>query len=83
MRYTVTQFAGESVGLCPFWGLYLTEFELSHSNPVNRITEITHAHNLHVTLLDFVPFKISTQNNTNCSQENLLKRFFNGQLIFN
>ena len=58
MRYTVTQFARENVGLCPFRGSYVTEFELSHSNPVNRIIKITHAHNLHVKVLDFVPFTI-------------------------
>ena len=27
MRYTVTQFARESVGLCPFRGSYVREFE--------------------------------------------------------
>ena len=41
MRYTVTQLARESVGLCPFRGLYVKEFELSHSNRVNRIIKIT------------------------------------------
>ena len=50
----MTQFARESVGLCPFRGSYVREFELSHSNPVNRIIKITHAHNLHVKMLDFV-----------------------------
>ena len=45
---------------CPFRGSYVREFELSHSNPVNRITKITHAHNLHVKMLDFVPFTIRT-----------------------
>ena len=29
---------------------------LSHSNLVNRIVKITHAHNLHVKMLDFGPF---------------------------
>ena len=33
IRYTVTQFARESVSLCPFRGSYVREFELSHSNP--------------------------------------------------
>ena len=33
MRYTVTQFARENVGLCPFPGSYVREFELSHRNP--------------------------------------------------
>ena len=60
MRYTVTQFARESVGLCPFGGSYVRKFELSHSNPVNRILKITHAHNLHVKMMDFVPFTIRT-----------------------
>ena len=46
MRCTVTQFARESVGLCPFRGSYVREFELSHSNPVSRITTINHAHSL-------------------------------------
>ena len=46
MRYTITQFARESVGLCPFRGSYVREFELSHSNPVSRITTINHAHSL-------------------------------------
>ena len=48
MRYTVIQFASETVGLCPFRGSYVREFELSHSNSVNRIIKITHAQNLHV-----------------------------------
>ena len=60
MRYTVIQFARESVGLCPFRGSYLREFELSHSNSVNRIIKITDAHNLHVKVLDFLPFTIRT-----------------------
>ena len=58
MRYTVIQFARESVGLCPFGGSYVKEFELSHSNSISRIIKITHAHNLHVKVLDFVPFTI-------------------------
>ena len=53
MRYTVTQFARESVGLCPFRGSYVREFELSHSNPVSRIITINHEHNLQVKTLDF------------------------------
>ena len=62
MRCRITQFARESVGLCPFRGSYVTEFELSHSNPVKQNYEfkITHAHNLHVRMLDFVPFTIRT-----------------------
>ena len=36
MRCRITQFARERVGLCPFRGSYVREFELSHSNPVNR-----------------------------------------------
>ena len=39
---------------------HVREFELSHSNSVNRITKITHAPNLHVNLLDFFPFTIRT-----------------------
>ena len=54
MRCTVTQFTRESVGLCPFRGSYVREFELSHNNPVGRIIKITHAYNLHVRMLDFV-----------------------------
>ena len=60
MRCRITQFARESVRLCPFRGWYEREFELSHSNPVNRIIKITHAHNLHVKMLDFGPFTIRT-----------------------
>ena len=60
MRYTVTQFARESIGLCPFRGSYVREFELSHSNPVNKIIKITHAHNWHVKVFDFLPFTIRT-----------------------
>ena len=56
----ITQFARESVGVCPFRGSYVREFELSHSNPVDRIIKITHAHNLHVKMLDFGPFTIRT-----------------------
>ena len=58
MRYTVTQFVRESVGPCSFRGSYVREFELSHSNLVNKIVKITHAHNLHVKMLDFAPFTI-------------------------
>jgi len=54
MRCRITQFAPESVGLCPSRGSYVREFELSHSNPVNRIIKITQAHNLHLKMLDFV-----------------------------
>ena len=54
MRYTVTLFARESVGLCSFRGSYVREFELSHSNLVNKIIKITHAHDLHVKMLDFI-----------------------------
>ena len=60
MRYTVIEFARESVGLCPFRGSYVREFELSQSNPLNRIIKITHAHNLDVKVLDFVPFTTRT-----------------------
>ena len=56
MRCRITQFARAGVGLCPFLGLYVREFELSHRNPVSRIVKITHAHNLHVKMLDFGPF---------------------------
>ena len=48
MRYKVTQFARESVGLCPFRDSYVREFELSHSNPVSKVIKITEAYNLHV-----------------------------------
>ena len=54
MRCRITQFARESVGLCPSRGSYVREFELSHSNPVNRIITITQARNLHKKMLDFV-----------------------------
>ena len=60
MRYTVIEFARESVGLCPFRGSYVREFESSQSNPLNRIIKITHAHNLDVKMLDFIPFTIRT-----------------------
>ena len=60
MRCRITQFARASVGLCPFPGLYVREFELSDRNLVNRIIKITHAHNLHVKMLDFGPVTIRT-----------------------
>ena len=60
MRCRITQFAREGVGRCPFYGSHVREFELSHGNPVNRIIKITHAHNLQVKMLDFVPFTIRT-----------------------
>ena len=44
----------------PFRGSYVREFELSHSNRVNRIIKITRAHDLHVKMLVFGPFTIST-----------------------
>ena len=56
MRCRIKQFARESVGLFPFRGSYVREFELSHSNLVNRITKITHAHNLHVKMLAILQF---------------------------
>ena len=60
MRYRVIEFARESVGLCPFRGSYVREFELSQSNPLNKIIKITHAHDLDVKVLDFVLFTIRT-----------------------
>ena len=60
MRCTVTRFARESVGLCPFRGSYVRELELSHRNLESRIIKITYARNLHVKMLDFVPFTIRT-----------------------
>ena len=60
MRYTVIEFARESVGLCPFRGSYVREFELSQSNPLNKIIKITHAHNLDAKVLDFVSFTTRT-----------------------
>ena len=53
MRYTVTQFARESVGLCPFRRSHVRELELPHSNQLNRIIKITHAHNWHVKVVTF------------------------------
>ena len=50
MRYTVTQFARESVGLCPLRGWYVRE--LLHTYLASQIIKITHAHNLHVKALD-------------------------------
>ena len=44
--------------VAPFRGSYVREFELSHSNLVNRIIKITHTHILHVKMLDFAQFKI-------------------------
>ena len=44
----------------PFRGSDVREFELSHSNLVNRIIKITLAHNLHVKMLVFGPFTIRT-----------------------
>ena len=61
MGCTVTQLARESVGLCPFRGSHVREFEfISHSKGVNRIIKINHAHNLHVKMLVFGPFTIRT-----------------------
>ena len=44
----------------PFCGSYVKEFELSHSNRVNKVIKITHAHDLHVKMLVFGPFTIRT-----------------------
>ena len=60
MRCTVTQLARESVGLCPL------SFELSHSNLVNRIIKITHAHNLHVKMLVFGLLQFVRKKKANC-----------------
>ena len=35
---------------------------------------MSHAQNLHVNMFDLVPFTIRTLNNSNCLQENFLKR---------
>ena len=53
----------------PFRGSYVREFELSQSNLIKRIIIITHAHSLHVRMLDFVPFTICTWNNANCLRD--------------
>ena len=75
----MTQFACESVGLCPFRGSYVREFELSDSNPVNRIIKITHAHSpcTQFAREDVVlwPFYNSYVKNANCLLENFLKQF--------
>ena len=60
MRCRIIQFERESVRLCPFGGSYVGELKLSHSYKVNRNIKITHAHNLHVKMLDFGPFTIGT-----------------------
>ena len=73
IRYTVIQFVRENVGLCPFRGSYAREFELSHSNSIDRIIKITHAHNLHMKVLDFVPFTIRAEY---FSREKLSKKVF-------
>ena len=52
MRCTVTQLAWKVLDFAPFRGSYVREFELSHSNLANRIIKITHAHNLHVKMLE-------------------------------
>ena len=75
MRCRITQFACESVGLCPFRCSYVREFELSQGNRVNRIIKITHAHNLHVRMLDFDPFTIRTLKKRKLStKKNFFKR---------
>ena len=43
MKCRIKHFARESVGFCPYRGSEVKEFQLSHSNPVNRIIKITHA----------------------------------------
>ena len=53
----------------PFRGSYVREFQLSHSNLVNRIIKITHAHDLHVKILDFAPFTICTLKNAYCLRD--------------
>ena len=73
MRCRITQFARASVGLCPFPGLSVREFELSHSNLASRIIKITHAHNLHVKVLDFGLLQFVRKKNVNCLLENLKK----------
>ena len=74
MRYTVTQFARESVGLCPFRGSYVRKFEFLHNNPVSRIITIIHAHNLHLKVLDFVG-QADTETQWNTSQASLFYSF--------
>ena len=82
MRCTVTQLAHESVGLCPLHGLYMREFELSHSNLVNRTIKITHAHNLHVKMLDFAPLKICMWKNAYCLPDYFAQKMLTNQLLF-
>ena len=50
----------EVLDFAAFRGSCVREFELSHSNLVNRIIKITHAHNLHVKVLVLGPFSIRT-----------------------
>ena len=58
-------------------GLFHTnpDFELSHNNPVNRIVKITHAHNLHVKMLNFARLQIECERTQIVYEINLLKRF--------
>ena len=51
------------------------DFELSHNNPVNRIVKITHAHNLHVKMLNFALLQIECERTQIVYEINLLKRF--------
>ena len=69
MRCTVTQLAR---------GSYMREFELSHSNLINRIIKIIHTHNLHVKMLDFAPLKICRWKKAYC-----LRDYFAQAINFN
>ena len=61
------------VDFAPFRGLYVREFELSHSILVNRVIKITHGHNLLVWTLSLLQ---SVREMTHIVYEiNLLKLF--------
>ena len=66
----------EVLDFAPFRGSCVREFELSHSNLVNRIIKVTHAHDLLVKMLVFGPFTIRTVKKRQIvSLQNFLKRF--------
>ena len=73
MRRRITQFARESIGLCPFRGSYVREFELSHSNRVNRNNSSTRFAREDVALWPF--YNSYVKKNANCLLENFFKRF--------
>ena len=71
----------EVLDFAPLRGLHVRKLELSPSNLVNRIIKITHAHDLHVKMLDFAPFTICMSKNTYCLRDEFSQIILTNHLL--